>query len=337
MSKALKLEDVKISCVVCTLHAPTSIEKLLDSLLLQEWFDGDELILIDNGLSSQRRSQVEQRLKDFTERGIFAQCHLEPQRGVVYARIKSIQVSKNPWLLSLDDDNILGSGAFRQIRQRLFEYPALGGICPHLEPVWEVKPEPWVIALGHQVLSYNISEQYSSPYQWCLWKPGAIGQRPPTGGMIIAKTVAEDFIRLCLRTPIIFDFTPKGERRFTGEDFIMYSLIYMRKDLFSAYDDSIIVQHQIPVKRTTLRYLVMTMFWSNYSFGIQGLMRFGKLNVFYCLARGWARLLYEMIKQCSHTASWRILFAYCLGFLGFLFGTFNGLFNVECKRIRIDP
>ncbi len=333
----MKLEDVKISCVVCTLHGPPSIDVLWDSLLTQEWVDGDELILIDNGMSDARRKQIEERLKDFTARGISAQCLREPKRGVVQARIKSIQASKNPWLLSLDDDNLLGAGALLKIRARLHEYPALGGICPRLEPVWETKPSAWVVALGHQVLSYNASDQHASPYPWRLWEPGVVGQRPPTGGMVIAKAVAEDFIQLCDQVPLILSFTPSGRRRFTGEDFIMYSLIYMRKDLYTAYDDSIIVRHQIPRSRMTLAYLLRTMFWSNYSFGIQGLMRFGKPSVLYVVFRGLGRLFYELLRQSAHVLSWRIALGYLAGGLGFLYGTGAGLLDPGCKRIRIDP
>jgi glycosyltransferase involved in cell wall biosynthesis len=337
MPKAMKREDVKISCLVCTLTAPISIEKLLDSLLSQEWVRGDELILIDNGMSSDRRIQIEQRLKDFTKCGISAQCHQEPQRGVVHARIKSIQVSKNPWLFSLDDDNIVTPGALQQIRQRIFDYPTLGGLCPRLEPVWEVQPETWAVALGHQVLSYNVSQQHASPYQWCVWKPGVVGQRPPTGGMLIAKTVAEDFIRLCSQVPLILSFTPRTGQRLTGEDFILYSLIYMRKDLVTAYDDSIVVQHHIPERRTQLSYLIRTMFWSNYSFGIQGLMRFGKARVLYVMIRGIGRLLYEFVRQSADVISWRVVFGYLAGCLGFLYGVLAGLVDPECKRIHIDP
>jgi glycosyltransferase involved in cell wall biosynthesis len=293
MREFMKLEDVKISCVVCTLHGPATIDDLFDSLLAQEWIDGDELVVIDNGMSGERRAQIEQRLREFTARGISAHRHLEPQKSAVRARLKWIEVSGNAWLFSLDDDNILEPGALRQTRRRILENPALGGICPRIEPLWQVKPKPWVVALGHQVLSYNASGLHSAAQEWQLWPAGAVGPRPPTGGMIIAKIVAEDFARLCRRVPIILSFTPAGRRRFTGDDFILYSLIYMRGNLLTAYDDAIVVRHQIPPHRTTLSYLLETMFWSNYCFGLQGLMRFGKSRVLYVLVRGLGRLSFR--------------------------------------------
>jgi glycosyltransferase involved in cell wall biosynthesis len=334
---AMKLEDIKISCMVCTLRAPPAIEALFDSLLAQEWVEGDEFVLIDNGMTDERRAEVDQRLGDFTARGIRAQCHREPGKGVVRARLRAIQAARNPWLLSLDDDNILGADAVRRIRQRLYDNPELGGICPRIEPVWEIKPEPWVVALGHQVLSYNVSEQNGPPGSWILYPPGMIGPRPPTGGMIIAKAVAEDFVRLCEQVPLILRFTPEGRRRLTGDDFILYSLIYMRGNLLTAYDDSIVVHHQIPAERTELSHLLETMFWSNYCFGIQGLMRFGKIQVFYVIMRGLGRLLYELVRQCGRVLSWRIVLAFAVGCAGFMYGTWSGLMDPECKRIRIDP
>jgi len=323
--------------LICTLLGPPTLDDLLDSLVSQDWIAGDEIIIVDNGMPKERRAQIEQRLEMFTPSSVSVQIYQEPQKGVVQARIKSIKVSRNPWLFSLDDDNFLEQKALSQIRQRLAEYPALGGICPRIEPCWEVKPERWVMALGHQVLSYNASELHEPPDDWHLWEPGVIGQRPPTGGMIISKSVAEEFVRLCGKVPTISRFTPSEGRRFTGEDFILYSLIYMRKDLFTAYDGEIIIRHQIPQRRMTFSYLLKTMFWSNYCFGLQGLMRFGKTRFIYVLIRGLGRLLLEWIKQSSRIVSLRVLFGYAAGVAGFLFGAFVGMVSRDYGRIHIDP
>jgi glycosyltransferase involved in cell wall biosynthesis len=329
--------DVSISCVVCTARAPSSIERLFESLLVQDWQASDELVVIDNGIAADRRAEVDLLLQSFRNRGVAVQFLREETPGVVSARIKSINASKNKWLFSLDDDNSAGPGVLAKIRERLRAFPALGGICPRIEPVWELPPPPWVVALGHQVLSYNSSTQDAAPEPWTLWPPKVIGRRPPTGGMVILRSVGEDFVQLSAETPSILRFTPKGRRRFTGEDFILYSLIYLRDDLSTAYDDSIVVQHLIPARRMKLGYLLATMFWSNYSFGIQGLMRFGKLNVLYVLLRGGGRLLIEMTRQSVRVLSWQIVLGFLVGFAGFLFGVLNGLFDSECKRIRIDP
>ena len=155
--------------------------------------------------------------------------------------------------------------------------------------------------------------------------------------MIIARTVAEDFVRLCEKTPLILSFTPRDGRRFTGEDFILYSLIYRRGDLSTAYDAAILVQHQIPQNRMTFSSLLKTLFWSNYSFGIQGLMRFGKAAFPYVLARGTGRLLYELFRPRGRVLSWRIAIGCVAGCLGFGYGVAAGLFDPQCRRIDIDP
>jgi hypothetical protein len=53
-----------LSCLICTLRAPASLELLLDSLRQQEWCAEDEVILIDNGIAPKRLVELEKPLAD---------------------------------------------------------------------------------------------------------------------------------------------------------------------------------------------------------------------------------------------------------------------------------
>ena len=330
-------DEIKLSCLVGTLEGPRTLDDLFDSLATQDWIWGDELILVDGGMPADRRAEIDARVAAFAEAGISTSIENERQPGLVHARVAAIEASTNPWLVLLNDDSIVGPEALRQIRRRFSKHPTLGGLCPRVEPAWEKTPKRWVMALGHQALGYNATEMHEASYGWKLWEPGVIGQRVVGGALIVARKVGLDFVQLCREAPIIYTLAPGEGRRLTGDDVILYSLVYRDKEFLTAYDDSILIRRQIPRAHATFGYLASAMFWNFYSYGIRSLMRFGKGRIIDVFVRGFGRLLREFFRETKRVASLRVMLGYVAGGCGFVCGLFAGMASRDCVRIRIDP
>lgn len=323
------------SCLICTHRAPASLELLLDSLMQQEWRTEDEVILIDNGVAAKRLAELEKPLAD-----LGAQVNVVLQReectGLTNARLKAFSIAANPWYVLLDDDNALAPDALHRLRQCLGKHPDLGGICPQIQPIWQSTPAKWVVALGHQVLSYNSTRYSKSAKPFDIWKPGVKGARPPGGGMIVHRRAAEQFINLEASAEIVRNLGPMGERLSRGEDFFIYDFVY-KLGLSTAYDESIIVYHHISSQRMQFGYLLRLLYHSNFSFGANSILRFGRWNILYSvLLRGPARLIYEFTKLTWSVRSWRLLFAFFVALCGYWQGCAAGFFDRRYLRLSLE-
>jgi GT2 family glycosyltransferase len=250
------------------------------------------------------------------------------------ARLKSFSVATNSWFILLDDDNTLAPDALHRLRQCLGEHPDLGGICPQIQPIWQSTPPKWVVALGHQVLSYNSTRYSKSANPFDIWKPGVKGARPPGGGMIVHRRAADAFVALAASTKMIRNLGRRGEHLSSGEDFFIYDFLY-QLGLPTVYDDSIVLYHQISSQRAQFRYLLRLLYHSNYSFGIIGIMRFGRWNILYSALRGLARLTFEFLKLTWSAPSWRMPVAFVVALCGHWCGTVAGFFDRRCVYLPL--
>jgi glycosyltransferase involved in cell wall biosynthesis len=324
-----------LSCLICTHKAPPSMEALLDSLEKQDWQPGDEVIVIDNGVSYERLVEIEKALDRLRHAQVKVLLEKEERVGLTSARLKSFILASNSWLVLLDDDNILAPDAVKCIRQVISEHPELGGICPQIAPKWERAPPEWIVAIGHQVLSYNTSHLSQPPYSFAIWKPGIVGAHPPGGGMIVHRRATDEFVKLAASIPYLQNLGRRGSKFSAGEDFIIYGFLY-RMGLSTAYDDSILIYHQIPDHRMKFLHLLRLLYYCNLSFGVMGIMRFGRWNVLYSGLRGTARLAYEMLTQSFRVLSWRIPIAFAVALCGYWSGTLSGFFDRRCVYLPIN-
>jgi len=332
----LPQSPVCLSCLICSHKAPPVIQFLFESLLKQDWERGDEIIFVDNGISEERHQYVKDSLDLLEKIGVHIVHVKETQPGLTNARLKSFEFSKNPWLVLLDDDNSLKPNALQFLRRIISENNELGGICPRIEPIWAKSTPAWMIVLGHHVLSYNYSTLIQNPMLFAIWKGGMTGIRPPGGGMIIHRSVAESFVKLCKETPIIRKLGRVGSRLLACEDFILYNQIYMLR-MPTAYADNIIVEHHIPESRMNFRYLVRITFWAHFSFGFLGIMRWGKYRVLFSIYRHTGVLILSMLWNARYMLLWQVVVGYATMLAGAWIGAFKGLLDKDAVRISIDP
>jgi glycosyltransferase involved in cell wall biosynthesis len=322
-----------ISLLICTYQAPPSLDLLFDSLRLQKWQPGDELIVIDNGIQMERISCVKRRLDHFTTAGVRAVYSREPKTGLTAARLNGFSLIKTEWLVLLDDDNILDEHSLAQIRNRISLNPRLGGICPRIEPIWEKSPPRWVIMLGHEVLSYNTSCVRSISNSLIEWEGGVRGLRPPGGGMIIHRCAADAFLELSRSFPLVEHLGHRGAALGSGEDYILYLQIY-RAGRPTAYDGSIIIRHMIPQNRTRFVYLCRLLFRANYGFALIALALLGKALFLPSICHGVIRLTRRLATGGRAAISLNVLIAFTFALAGYVYGTFSGLLRSDLPIIK---
>lgn len=322
-----------ISFLICTYRASVSLDLLFDSLQLQKWQAGDELIVIDNGVQSDRLAQLMERLDQFTSTGIQTIYAKEPKVGLINARLNGFSLVKNEWLVLLDDDNILDEKSLAQIRDRISRNPRLGGICPRIEAIWENAPPDWVVMLGHEVLSYNTSSVRSVSDLALEWEPGKRGLRPPGGGMIIHRVAADAFLELSRSFSLLSDLGHRGTSLGSGEDYILYLQVY-RSGRPTAYDGSIIIRHMISSDRMRFPYLCRLLFRANYAFALIALALLGKILFLPSIGHAVLRLSGRLLTAGKYAISLRVLLAFACAFAGYVCGTFSGLFRGDLPLFR---
>ncbi|MBO3462692.1 glycosyltransferase family 2 protein [Aetokthonos hydrillicola Thurmond2011] len=98
------MPSTKISAIICTHNRDTYLGAAIDSLLAQDFADGFEVVVVDNGSIDQTRSVVEQRTQNPLLKYVF-----EPTIGLSVARNTGAKVACGEILAYLDDDAVASS------------------------------------------------------------------------------------------------------------------------------------------------------------------------------------------------------------------------------------
>src|ERR1700677_2872073 len=317
-----------LSIVICTYRAPASIDFLFDSLEQQRLQPTDEVILVDNGVQPDRLPHVQARLEKLKKTGVGVVLVPEPRPGHVHARLAGFRQVKRELVVLLDDDNSLAPDALENARQRANQSSGLGGICPRIEPVWPGEVPRWVIALGHDVLSYNHSSLRPMKPHHQLWPGGVEGRRPPGGGMPLRWEAVEAFVRLTDYYPGIYGLGYHGATPGSSDDYWLYRMVYWLR-MPTCCDASIRVFHHIPVERTRLDYLLRLYYNANCGFAQAALMLFGKKLFPLSLAHSVWRLGRRCLVALRDGGSYQAILAMLAAEYGYVRETISSLFSKE--------
>jgi glycosyltransferase involved in cell wall biosynthesis len=100
-SKINFMPDPQISAIICTHNRDTYLGAAIDSLLMQEFAAGFEVVVVDNNSSDRTREVVEQRLSNPKMKYVF-----EPILGLSVARNTGAKESRGEIIAYLDDDAV---------------------------------------------------------------------------------------------------------------------------------------------------------------------------------------------------------------------------------------
>jgi glycosyltransferase involved in cell wall biosynthesis len=182
----------------------------------------------------------------------------EATPGLAHARRAGFRAARGEFFICLDDDNLIGPNFVEALEDLTVRRKNLGCICSVVVPLWEQKPEPWLQEFGKiYCLSYNSlnAPKSGAVPQERIWEGSNLQgwPAPPGGGMIIHRSLAEDYLR------------ENDERRLklgrvrnelgASED---QDIIYRVHDLGlgAAWSGRLLIFHKIPASRTKMSYLL---------------------------------------------------------------------------------
>ena len=197
-----------ISVAICT-HKPRLdyLSRALDALKKQtlptlDW----EFIIIDNASAPPVSETV-----DLTWHPN-ARMIVEPQLGIVHARLRAMREFNGTLLVFLDDDNVLAEDYLARCLELFAERPDLGAASGCLMPEYEAPPPKW---FGGDYESWIAVRRISNSRWSNFLDPRS---EPVTAGMCLRRTVTEAHLQWTTTNTTQRVLGSRGASLMRGED-----------------------------------------------------------------------------------------------------------------------
>jgi len=239
-----------ISFVICSWQAPASVETTLDSIAGQPEQGCSETILVNNGFSSERAAELRQKYQK-----VHLQIVDEPRPGLGFARLAGFAAARGDAIVMLDDDNALRGEFIPRLLEICRDNANWGGICSAVIPVWQVVPPAWLENFGKTCLSYNTLPKEITPPEFHTWKFPEIqdAPRPPGGGMIVHRSVFENYIATATDSKRIGIERMRHSLEGCQDADIYDRISAVGRDALKS--NQLQIEHHIPASRLEMRYL----------------------------------------------------------------------------------
>jgi glycosyltransferase involved in cell wall biosynthesis len=259
-----------LSFIICSWQAPMSLDETLDSIAKQMPSDGVEIILVNNGFSTVRASELQQRHPAL-------RMVNESTPGLAHARRAGFRAARGEFFICLDDDNLIGGNFIDALTGLTARHPNLGCISSVVVPLWEQQPEPWLQEFGKSCLSYNslqVPEAGAVPQEQ-IWEASNLQgwPAPPGGGMIIHRSLAEDYLRENDERRLKLDRVGNNLGG-SGDQDIIYRIHDL--GLGAAWSSRLLIFHKIPASRIRMAYLLKLNFRMSQDAGLFEHLRWKK-------------------------------------------------------------
>jgi glycosyltransferase involved in cell wall biosynthesis len=176
---------MKLSVAICT-HNPRRdyLERTLNALKTQtlpkeQW----ELVVVDNASNPPLADALD--LSWHTQSRIVSEAEL----GILPARVRGLKAARAPYILFVDDDNVLAPDYLEQALAVADTHPFLGVWGGNITPEFEAPPPPWINSVRCLLAWAEVPEDRWSNLKF---NPATL---PPTAGMCLRRPVADAFIR----------------------------------------------------------------------------------------------------------------------------------------------
>lgn len=197
----------KLTVIICT-HNPRkefldrTLEALRNQTLPKEVW---QLLLIDNASDTP--------VADRWDLGWHPDAkHLQESRlGLTYARMAGISAARNPWLVFVDDDNVLAPDYLENACHIAESKPFLGVFSGKITGEFEIPPPEWLVPDLDMIAVRDLKKDlYANFYTWDASPVGA--------GMVIRKEIATAYREDSLINPIKKMLGRSGKSLSSGED-----------------------------------------------------------------------------------------------------------------------
>ncbi|KOP27418.1 glycosyltransferase [Hapalosiphon sp. MRB220] len=151
------MPDTPISAIICTHNRDNYLGAAIDSLLAQDFADGFEVIIVDNGSCDRTSSVVEQRANHPHLKYVF-----EPVVGLSVARNTGAEVASGEILAYLDDDAVASQGWLQVLYNAYKNNPKLAIAGGKVSLLWseEMQAPRWLSqGLAANLGAYDLGDK----------------------------------------------------------------------------------------------------------------------------------------------------------------------------------
>ncbi|HEY0257034.1 MAG TPA: glycosyltransferase [Candidatus Methylacidiphilales bacterium] len=180
-----------VSVIICT-HNPRRdyLSRTLAALRLQTLpLDRWELVVVDNVSNPPLATTLD--LSWHPQSRIVVESEL----GILPARVRGMKETQTPFILFVDDDNLLAPDYLETALAIADSHPFLGMWGGSITPEFEVPAPPWISGLEWLLACAEISRD-----RWSNIKFSST-TIPPTAGMCLRRPIADEFIRIVSKDP----------------------------------------------------------------------------------------------------------------------------------------
>jgi glycosyltransferase involved in cell wall biosynthesis len=234
---------MKISVIICT-HNPREdyFKRVLVALGSQTLEKSEWRLLVVDNLSNPPLE--ESRIQVLVPNSRLIR---EENQGVVRARLRGFQETNSELIVSIDDDNLPSPDYLKTALLMSVEMPHIGVWSANINGEFETPPKPWMKPYLKFLALSDVKRD--------IWSNHAGGNTMPMGaGMVLRRSVADEFTRQIKEDPRRLALGRKGESLMGGEDTdIGYACLAL--GLGCAYMARLKITHLIPKERLDSRYL----------------------------------------------------------------------------------
>lgn len=237
-----------ISIIICTYNPDIKILDGVFSSLIKalNYISDYEVLVIDNNSSNNFLNDV--KISSYLNNDYWKVIS-ESKQGLTPARLRGISESKNELICFIDDDNFVEEKFFNVGIQIASKYPFIGAWSGQVKLKFEVEPAQWTQKYWGMLVhrAFNGNKWSNLPH---------ISETMPCGaGLFVRKQVAEFYFKLHEQGKRNIQLDRSGGSLFSGgdDDLATCSIdIGLGVGLFH----ELILEHYIPVKRTTREYFL---------------------------------------------------------------------------------
>ncbi|MEL6162847.1 MAG: glycosyltransferase family 2 protein [Cyanobacteria bacterium J06628_3] len=305
------MPDTQISAIICTHNRDNYLGAAIDSLLSQNFAQGFEVVVIDNGSKDNTKQVVEQRLDNSRLKYIY-----EPVLGLSVARNTGAKASGGEILAYLDDDAVASEGWLQELYgayQSNSRLAIAGGKVTLLWPD-KVNPPRWLSpGLAGNLGAYDLGESIVN-----IKNPG---QTPRGLNYSIRRSFLDDIGGFDTNLGRV------GKNLLSNEELQMTELA-LEKGWEVAYLPNALVAHNVSPERLKRSWFISRGWWQGisecYREQLAGKAGAGQLQ------RGGERFirgLYKALQHYSDPAERFDKLVYAYGQIGYLNAAIQGLLS----------
>ena len=305
------MPDTQISAIICTHNRDNYLGAAIDSLLSQDFAQGFEVVVIDNGSKDNTKQVVEQRLDNPRLKYIY-----EPVLGLSVARNTGAKTSSGEILAYLDDDAVASAGWLQELYgayQSNSKLAIAGGKVTLLWPD-KVNPPRWLSpGLAGNLGAYDLGKSVVN-----IKNPG---QTPRGLNYSIRRSFLDDIGGFDTNLGRV------GKNLLSNEELQMTELA-LEKGWEVAYLPNALVAHNVSPERLKRSWFISRGWWQGisecYREQLAGKAGTGQLQ------RGGERFirgLYKALQHYSDPAERFDKLVYAYGQIGYLHAANQGLIS----------